>query len=323
MINTTNTPLVSIIVPVYNSAPYVERCITSLINQTFNNIEIIVINDGSTDDSASILSKLTDQDTRINLITQENQGVCIARNNGIAQATGDYLLFVDGDDYVDPDYVEKMVTTATTNNSDLVISGYKTEEYETGKFTETIPTSYTAGTDEMWAYRIMGVLARLYRRTFWDEHHFAFTLEKNVRAEDLPISLCANYLAKNIAIVKASGYHYIQHEGSAMTKFQGLKNFSFPKQAFEDVAKALQTTEDHNGRDFMVYGILKTFAQFSFNLAKGADKQTKKELNDYFVKFIKDNAPDYRQCWRSAKRGSLPFYIRVAVALFVLKCSFN
>ncbi len=108
-----------------------------------------------------------------------------------------------------------------------------------------------------------------------------------------------------------------------MTKFHGLKNFSFPKQAFEEVAEALKTSSDHNGRDFMVYGILKTFAQFSFNLAKGADKQTKKELNDYFVKFIKDNAPDYRQCWRRAKRGSLPFYIRVAVALFVLKCRFN
>ncbi len=323
MINTANTPLVSIIVPVYNSAPYVERCITSLINQTYNNIEIIVINDGSTDDSASILSKLTVQDTRINLITQENQGVCIARNNGIAKATGDYLLFVDGDDYVDPDYVENMVTAATSNNSDLVISGYKTEEYETGKYTETVPTSYTAGTDEMWAYRIMGVLARLYRRAFWDEHHFAFTFEKNVRAEDLPISLRANYLAKNITIVKASGYHYIQHEGSAMTKFQGLKNFSFPKQAFEEVAEALKTSSDHNSRDFMVYGILKTFAQFSFNLAKGADKKTKKELNDYFVKFIKINAPDYRKCWRRTKRGNLPFYIRVAVALFVLRCSFN
>lgn len=310
---------VSIIIPVYNCAPYIDRCIRSIMMQTYKDIEIIAINDGSSDNSSNIIEALAAEDPRITLITQENQGVCIARNNGIAQATGDYLLFVDGDDYVDPDYIENLVTAAQKNNSDLVITGYKTEDFETGKYTETIPTSYTAGTDEMWAYRIMGVLARLYRRTFWDEHHFAFTLEKNVRAEDLPISLCANYLAKNIAIVKASGYHYIQHEGSAMTKFQGLKNFSFPKQAFEEVAEALKTSSDHNGRDFMVYGILKTFAQFSFNLAKGTDKQTKNELNDYFVKFIKNNAPDYRQCWRRAERGDLPFYIRVAVALFVLK----
>ena len=312
---------VSIIIPVYNCAPYIDRCIRSIMMQTYKDIEIIVINDGSPDNSSSIIEALAAEDTRITLITQENQGVCVARNNGIAAATGDYLLFVDGDDYVDPDYIESLVTAAQKNNSDLVITGYKTEDFETGKYTETIPTSYTSGTDEMWAYRIMGVLARLYRRAFWDEYHFAFTLEKNVRAEDLPISLCANYLAKNITIVKASGYHYIQHEGSAMTRFQGLKNFSFPKLAFEEVAEALKTSSDHNGRDFMVYGILKTFAQFSFNLAKGADKQTKKELNDYFVKFIKDNAPDYRKCWRSAKRGNLPFYIRVAVALFVLRCS--
>ena len=310
---------VSIIIPVYNCAPYIDRCIRSLMMQTYKDIEIIAINDGSPDNSSSIIEALAAEDPRITLITQENQGVCIARNNGIAAATGNYLLFVDGDDYVDPDYIENLVTAAQKNDSDLVISGYKTEDFETGKYTETIPTSYTANTDEMWAYRIMGVMARLYRRSFWDKQDFTFTLEKNVRAEDLPITLCANYLAKNITIVKSSGYHYIQHEGSAMTQFQGLKNFTFPKQAFEDVAKALKTTEDHNGRDFMVYGILKTFAQFSYNLARGADKNTRKELNDYFVKFLHENAPDYRKCWRTAKRGSLPFYIRVAVALFCFK----
>ena len=323
MPDTTYSPLVSIIVPVYNCAPYIERCITSLINQTYKNIEIIVIDDGSTDRSSILLASFNDIFPQIKLITQTNQGVCIARNNGIAQATGDYLLFVDGDDYVDPDYIEEMVTQATKNNSDLVISGYKTEDHKTGKFTETIPTSYTIGTDEMWAYRIMATWGRLYLRTFWDKHRFYFTLEKNVRAEDLPISLCANYLAKNITLVKTSGYHYIQHEGSAMTKFQGLRSFSFPKQSFEEVAEALKTSSDHNGRYFMVYGILKAFAQFSLDLAKGADKQTKKELNDYFIKFIKENAPDYRQCWRRAKRGSLPFYIRIAVALFCLKVSLN
>lgn len=319
----SDNPLVSVIVPAYNVEPYIDKCIRSLTAQTYGNIEIIAVNDGSMDKSGAIIEDIAKTDERIRFINQPNQGVCIARNNGIAAATGDYLLFVDGDDYVDPDYIENMVTAAQKNDSDLVITGYKSEDFETGKYTEIIPTSYTANTDEMWAYRIMGVMARLYRRSFWNKQNFAFTLEKNVRAEDLPIALCANYLAKNITIVKSSGYHYIQHEGSAMTKFQGLKNFTFPKQAFEDVAKALKTTDEHNGRDFMVYGILKTFAQFSYNLSSGADKNTRIELNNYFIKFIKDNAPDYRKCWRTAKRGSLPFYIRVAVCLFCIKCSFN
>ena len=319
----SDNPLVSVIVPAYNVEPYIDKCIRSLTAQTYRNIEIIAVNDGSMDKSGAIIEDIAKTDERIRFINQPNQGVCIARNNGIAAATGDYLLFVDGDDYVDPDYIENMVTAAQKNDSDLVITGYKSEDFETGKYTEIIPTSYTANTDEMWAYRIMGVMARLYRRSFWNKQNFAFTLEKNVRAEDLPIALCANYLAKNITIVKSSGYHYIQHEGSAMTKFQGLKNFTFPKQAFEDVAKALKTTDEHNGRDFMVYGILKTFAQFSYNLSSGADKNTRIELNNYFIKFIKDNAPDYRKCWRTAKRGSLPFYIRVAVCLFCIKCSFN
>ena len=313
---------VSIIVPIYKSEAFVERCIRSLMGQTHADIEIIAVNDGSPDNSGAILEGLAAQDARIRLITQENQGVCQARNNGIDAATGEYLLFVDGDDYVDPDYVETLLTAAQHNNSDLVISGYKIEDAATGKQQDVMPTGYKANEDEMWAYRIMGVMARLYRRSFWDGSKLRFTSEPNVRGEDVPICLCANYLARNIALANTAGYHYVQHEGSAMAQFTGLKNFTFPKEAFEDVAALLSTEQEHNGRDFLVYGILKTFAQFSYQLAKGADRNTKEELNDYFINYVKTTIPDYLACWRKAKRGSLPFYIRVAVWLFVMKVKF-
>lgn len=313
----SDNPLVSVIVPAYNAEPYIDKCIRSLTAQTYWNIEIIAVNDGSKDISGAIIEDIAKTDERIRFINQPNQGVCIARNNGIDMARGEYLLFVDGDDFLEPDYVEALATAAMANDSDLVIGGYTIDDNT--KLVEVIPLTYEAGKDEMWAYRIMATWGHLYRRSFWDRNVFRFTTEAKVRAEDTPICLMANYLGRNIALARNSGYHYVQHEDSAMKQFKGLRLFSFPKQAFEKVSAVLNTEDYHNGREFMVYGILKTFAQFSFQLSKGADKKTRKELDQYFINYVKTNIPDYFQCWRRARRGSLPLYIRMAVLLFCLK----
>ena len=103
-------PEVSIIIPVYNNEQYIEKCIQSVLNQTFENFEVIVINDGSTDKSGEILEKLNREDSRIILIEQKNQGVAVARNRGMNKATGKYITFVDGDDYLKNDYIEKKTT---------------------------------------------------------------------------------------------------------------------------------------------------------------------------------------------------------------------
>ena len=311
-------PVVSVIVPVYNLEKYIQKCIVSLTNQTYRDTEIIVIDDGSSDKSPEILSELQNKHPKIKVITQENKGVCAARNRGIAESTGDYILFVDGDDYLDPDYIDRLVDTTLKNDSDLVISGYTEEGSD--KSQEVIPDSYVKDTDEMWAYRIMAAWGRLYRKDFWIDNDLSFTLEPNARGEDLPVALLANYLGKNISICKTSGYHYVQREGSAMTEFAGFKKYTFPKEAFKDAEKAFGTDVPHNSEKFYKYGILKTFAQFSFQLAKGADRNVKKDLDRYFARFVRANIPDHIKVCMSVKKGSLPFYIRGAVSLFSIKC---
>lgn len=102
-------PVVSVIIPVYNSEKYTEKCICSLLGQTYRNLELLIIDDGSTDQSGAILDRLAGEDTRIRLIHQKNAGVAAARNRGIDLATGTYLTFVDGDDYVAPDYISLVV----------------------------------------------------------------------------------------------------------------------------------------------------------------------------------------------------------------------
>lgn len=115
---------ISIIVPVYNSEKYLEKCISSLIYQTYKNLEIILVNDGSTDKSKDVINKFFKKDSRIKVINKKNSGVSDTRNIGINASSGDYLLFVDSDDYIDPEYVEKSVQYIELNNLDYLKCSY-------------------------------------------------------------------------------------------------------------------------------------------------------------------------------------------------------
>lgn len=119
-----NDTRVSIIVPVYNVEKYLVRCIESLINQTFKNIEIILINDGSTDNSLNIINEYKKKDRRIKLIDNKNNGVSCSRNIGIKQSKGNYIMFVDSDDWIDKNTIEDMYNLLEKNGCDLVMCSY-------------------------------------------------------------------------------------------------------------------------------------------------------------------------------------------------------
>lgn len=100
---------VSIVIPVYNSSKYLDKCINSIINQSYSNIEVVLIDDGSKDDSGSICDNYAKKDNRVHVYHQKNSGVSTARNNGISKANGDYVTFIDSDDFVHQDYIQKLV----------------------------------------------------------------------------------------------------------------------------------------------------------------------------------------------------------------------
>ena len=113
-------PLVSIVIPIYNMETYLEECIQSVLIQTYKNLEIILVNDGSTDSSAHICNRMSNCDKRVKVIHQHNQGVCAARNAAIKICTGDYIAFVDPDDKVPDTMIERMLKSAMKNNADAV-----------------------------------------------------------------------------------------------------------------------------------------------------------------------------------------------------------
>lgn len=119
-------PLVSVIVPVYNCEPYLDRCIESIISQSFKDIEIILVDDGSTDESLLKCKKYAKRDDRVIVLHQENQGVSSARNKGIEQSSGCYICFVDGDDSIDDGYIEELVARQQEKPEYIVRQGYRT-----------------------------------------------------------------------------------------------------------------------------------------------------------------------------------------------------
>ena len=124
-----NTPKISIIVPVYNVEKYLTQCLDSLIQQTYTNLEIICVNDGSADGSGQILQEYAARDTRVHIIEQENQGASVARNQGLSVVRGDNIMFVDGDDWVDVDTCQRAVEMAEKHSADVVFWSY-VREYE-------------------------------------------------------------------------------------------------------------------------------------------------------------------------------------------------
>ena len=114
---------VSVIVPIYNVELFLADCLDSIVNQTLQNIEIIAINDGSTDRSAEILEQYAQKDKRIKVITQENKGLSAARNVGINEAQGEFISFVDSDDWIDPAFLEKLYQAATAQEADIACCG--------------------------------------------------------------------------------------------------------------------------------------------------------------------------------------------------------
>ena len=128
------TEKITVIVPVYNVEHYLDKCLDSVIKQTYKNIEIIVVNDGSTDNSGEICQEYAQKDNRIVYIEKENGGLSDARNAGLDQMTGSYVTFVDSDDWIEQDYVETLYQKITEYQADIAIGNYYSFDEERSVF---------------------------------------------------------------------------------------------------------------------------------------------------------------------------------------------
>lgn len=309
--------LVSIIIPVFNCEKYLEKCLRSIVDQTYRRLQIIVVNDGSTDDSGKIIQEFADNYPNILLINQKNLGVSAARNSGIEKADGEYLLFVDGDDYLGEKYVKTLVEAAQRNASELVICGCTMVDHEGKVIQELIPGSYRKGEQEEWAYRLSSVWSHLYGRKVWIDSGIKFA--EGVRGEDIPVDLYFNYICSNIVIVPERGYYYVQHEDSAMGAARGLQNFPLPLEAICEVLDRLSDVKEANSHEFLEYGVFKVLAMFLFDLGRGASWQVIRELCHKTENIVSQYFPNYRrnEKFRWNSHINMPYPVKGATWLLV------
>ena len=139
MISMSDKPLISLLIPCYNVEQYLPQCIESIINQTYNNLQIVMIDDGSSDGTWNVLLNYAGKDSRIEVYRQENQGVASTRNNLLDEVKGEYVLFVDSDDWIEPDMVEFLVEKSLTHRADIVVCGMvKNNAIPCGEYTEEL-----------------------------------------------------------------------------------------------------------------------------------------------------------------------------------------
>ena len=230
---------VSVIVPVYNVESYLDKCLNSLAKQTLKEIEIIVVNDSTKDNSQDIIDKYQKKYPTIKGYIKENGGVSDARNYGIKKANGEYIAFVDGDDYVTYDMYEKMYNKAITNNFDMVVCDlnyvYDDKIVEVSsnieKDTTCVKDIYTTMYPCVWN--------KIFKRTLFDNDVY---FKKGVWFEDVDFLYKLLPYVKNIGVVKEPFNQYVQRPGSI--------TYTFDKRLYDYINNFNGLVEFYKDRNF-------------------------------------------------------------------------
>ena len=254
----------SFIVPVYNTEKYLKKCLDSLVNQTYKDFEIIVVNDGSTDKSSSIISKYQKKYKNIIVIDKENEGLSMARNRGVQKSSGKYIIFVDSDDYVSNKLLEEV--DKKIDDSDILRFQLATEDEEYTKINEY----HEEGFESMCGYDAFKYLSSYHfvepawcyviRKNYYIENKFSF--KKDVYHEDFGLIPYVIYKARKVKSIDFIGYYYIQRNGSIMNNNDYKKT----------VKKAFDMLEQY-----------KTMRLFAKNINR------KNNLDDYFLSYISNS----------------------------------
>jgi glycosyltransferase involved in cell wall biosynthesis len=212
-------PAISIIVPVYNVELYIKKCLESILIQTFNDFEVVIVNDGSTDNSGSICDEFAKKDMRVMVIHKENGGLSSARNAGLEMANGEFLGFVDGDDYIDKNMYQKLYQLCKETNSDISICQFAKEI--DGKQTDEVDEKFIKEMDNLEAMRQLfkgnfyrfSVCNKLFKKTCFNNILFP---EGRIH-EDLSTTYKLFTNSNKSVYTEYQGYAYVKRENSILT----------------------------------------------------------------------------------------------------------
>lgn len=221
--------MISVIVPVYNVKDYLDQCIQSIVSQTYSQFECILVDDGSNDGSGEICDSWQQKDSRIIVVHQENQGVSAARNKGLQNAKGDYVTFIDSDDWVDDDYLQSLIAPLLQDSPDLVVIGLIQEYPNCNRIVYKPSDSYSfilnkesvesfIGLNQK--FLLYGPVVKLYKRDIIEKYYIRFDVSCSY-GEDLLFNYCYLENINKIACISQAVYHYrMIGEGTLSTKLR-------------------------------------------------------------------------------------------------------
>lgn len=250
---------ISVIIPVYNAEKYLNKCFDSVLSQEFQDFEILVVNDGSTDGSVNILKEyLQKYPEKFFYMEKENGGLSSARNLALDNAHGKYITFLDSDDYISKDYLWELYKEAEKYNSEMVVSGqFKVEE--NGTVVDHIV--YQPDKNGNSLMRRLNISGKLYKREFVEQNKIRFPLGKTY--EDNPFNLKAYFLAKNLRFLNYAGYHQVIHEGSITSK--KIEYNLLPIEALNNTVYYVENKRDMvNDLELFEFTVMSFFTYFIF-----------------------------------------------------------
>lgn len=282
---------ISVIVPVYNVEQYLERCVDSIINQTYTNLEIILVNDGSTDNSGKLCDELAKKDERIRVIHKENGGLSDARNRGIDEAESDLVGFIDSDDYIDSDMYEVLLKNLNDTDADLSMCALYDVYNNTPEAQVTNKETWKLSSEQaikmVMEAKILSVTAvnKLYRKSLFTDLKF----EVGKIAEDAFIMIKLLDKCEKIVATNEKKYYYVHRENSITTQKFSTK--------FLNVIEAY---EQNSNIILEKYPKLKDVAQTRMNWAYFYvldrllldDNYNDKELENKLISYLKNHRKD-------------------------------
>ena len=275
---------VSIIIPVYNASSYIEKCVKSVLKQTYKNIEIILINDGSTDNSLEIIKKISKENEKVKYYNQKNIGVAKTRNNGIKYSSGEYIMFIDNDDYIDSDYVENFVK-ALDKDTDYVFGGYRRVDLQGNtiysKTFKNKPWSY---------YMFVTPWGKIYKKRFLIENNIEFLPVK--MGEDIYFTITAISYSTNHKIIDYIGYNWLDNSESVsntLHKKNNNQNKDDLISLFKNILKKVNKKYIEENKIIIKYFFLKTIIWYIMYSGKGSNYQNTYINYKSLIKWISNN----------------------------------
>lgn len=221
--------LISVIVPGYNVEKYVENTIESILKQTYYNLEIILVDDGSSDNTGKIFDKYKNMDDRIVVIHKSNGGLSDARNAGIKKANGKYLSFIDGDDYIDSDFYEILIKNIKNNNCDISVAGLrriynnKVEKSYSKKMQKKLSIEESINIINGFDFFDVSVCDKLFKKELFNDIQF----KKGAKSEDMFIIFDLLFKSKFVYYDNNTNYNYVQRSGSITHDYIGEVSLDF------------------------------------------------------------------------------------------------